>query len=420
MNKKLISFIKLICIAYLIFVLPQTISQNSKTPTKKESNRQTLLGLENLITHQNEFKWIKNLNLALISNRLNKKNMDGKRNIELLLKAGFKIKKVFITTQTQNNKQAINQEATLIIDKKNKIPILRWNINTSLIDKNHLADIDAIIIDTVSTGLTHDTATTSIIKTLQTAKQNNKKVIVLDTPNPLGTCMEGCGEIPLRSGMTPGELAIYLNRNSLKKTVNLSVIPMVNWKRDRPFTGLTNRNSLHLFSSLNSCYGYSFLSLLKEIQPLTVETNKQDMFQALLLPQTQDLSSWEIEYLKKTCHNLGLTCRSYTYWNEINQKQFKGIKIRVKKDINRFSAFNSFITLIRFLKNRKNIKLCYSEKLNTMLGSTDIKAFFQDLISFDDLKNKIDFNLAKFYSKSKNCFLYKPFPKINKVQLIKS
>jgi uncharacterized protein YbbC (DUF1343 family) len=239
---------------------------------------------------------------------------------------------------------------------------------------------------------------------------SNKKLIILDRPNPLGTCMEGPGAIPFRHAMTLGEIAFFLNKYYLQKPINLVVIPMRHWRRNKPFPRLTENHFL---------YSYSFLNILKEINPLEIKLNKKHMFQSMLLPEQKHLSPWETEYLKNICLKLGIFGKTDYHYNINANKNFKGVKLRVKKNINRFSAFNTILTISRFLKNRKNISLSFSKQFDKKLSDANVRYFLHNKITFDELKEKVESSLKKFYAKSKNCFLYKPFPQTKSVKIIK-
>ena len=79
---------------------------------------------------------------------------------------------------------------------------------------------------------------------MEQAAANNIGFIVLDRPNPLGRKIEGpvldmnyksfvgMNPIPVRHGMTPGEMALFIKNNSLIKNafkLNLSIITGENW-----------------------------------------------------------------------------------------------------------------------------------------------------------------------------------------------
>jgi uncharacterized protein YbbC (DUF1343 family) len=89
---------------------------------------------------------------------------------------------------------------------------------------------------------------------MQSCAESGIPFVVLDRPNPInGVAMEGpileypkhssfigLYPIPLRHGMTAGELAQLFNAQFLTNKVKLTVVPMENWRRDEWFdeTGL--------------------------------------------------------------------------------------------------------------------------------------------------------------------------------------
>ena len=107
--------------------------------------------------------------------------------------------------------------------------------------------LDLILIDIQDTGVRYSTYMTTVTKIMEVASEWNKSVMVLDRPNPLRgdlldgpvvrpqfQSFEGYHLVPIRHGMTIGEMAIMANemgwvKNS--KRVDLTVIPMSNWKR---------------------------------------------------------------------------------------------------------------------------------------------------------------------------------------------
>ena len=101
---------------------------------------------------------------------------------------------------------------------------------------------------------------------LEGAAQSKKKIVILDRPNPLGGLMEGplvepelksfisIAPIPLRHGMTIGELARYFNTYVLKQSADLHVVPMRYYNR-KPMTTLLHQLSPNI-PSIQACYGY--------------------------------------------------------------------------------------------------------------------------------------------------------------------
>ncbi|MEW5692640.1 MAG: DUF1343 domain-containing protein [Candidatus Hydrogenedentota bacterium] len=116
---------------------------------------------------------------------------------------------------------------------------------TSLMLKN----IDAVVIDLQDIGTRVYTFIQTLYLVMKVCAKEKKKVIVLDRPNPISgkvegpllessyTSFVGFTSIPLRHGMTIGELALFYN--DIFKC-ELMVIEMVGWKRQMYFedTGL--------------------------------------------------------------------------------------------------------------------------------------------------------------------------------------
>jgi len=115
-------------------------------------------------------------------------------------------------------------------------------------------EIGALLFDVQDVGTRVYTYAATMAYAMQTCAENGIPFIVLDRPNPInGQVMEGpileyprfssfigLYPIPLRTGMTIGELARMINGRFLEKKADLTVIPMEGWSRTMDFedTGL--------------------------------------------------------------------------------------------------------------------------------------------------------------------------------------
>jgi uncharacterized protein YbbC (DUF1343 family)/CubicO group peptidase (beta-lactamase class C family) len=115
-----------------------------------------------------------------------------------------------------------------------------------------LSGIDTMVIDLQDIGARFYTYMTTMAYVMEEAAKNKISVVVLDRPNPInGFQIEGPAldksalsfvgyfPMPIRHGMTMGELAQLFNAEN-KIGVDLTVVPLRNWKRDEWFdsTGL--------------------------------------------------------------------------------------------------------------------------------------------------------------------------------------
>jgi uncharacterized protein YbbC (DUF1343 family) len=132
------------------------------------------------------------------------------------------------------------------------IPVISLYGKTRIPDKSMLDPIDILIIDLQDVGTRVYTFIYTMSYCLEAAKRFGKKVMILDRPNPInGNMIEGnlldadCASfvgrypIPMRHGLTIGELSLLFN-NNFGIGCDLVVIPMKGWKRDMFFmdTGL--------------------------------------------------------------------------------------------------------------------------------------------------------------------------------------
>ena len=110
-------------------------------------------------------------------------------------------------------------------------------------DPRVLEGLDALIVDLQDVGARYYTYNWTMALAMKAAARANLPVIVLDRPNPLGgerlegnwpeagwSSFVGLYPLPIRHGMTMGELAGYLNdRHELG--CDLTVVPMLGWRR---------------------------------------------------------------------------------------------------------------------------------------------------------------------------------------------
>jgi uncharacterized protein YbbC (DUF1343 family) len=105
-------------------------------------------------------------------------------------------------------------------------------------------NLDILFIDLIDVGTRVYTFVWTVVHCLQVAAKTGKKVVVLDRPNPIGghlvegnllkkewTSFVGLYEIPMRHGLTMGELALLCNRE-MGIEAELEVIPVEGWKRN--------------------------------------------------------------------------------------------------------------------------------------------------------------------------------------------
>jgi uncharacterized protein YbbC (DUF1343 family)/CubicO group peptidase (beta-lactamase class C family) len=108
-----------------------------------------------------------------------------------------------------------------------------------------LAGVDTVVLDLQDVGVRFYTYIATMANVMEESATRNIEVVVLDRPNPInGWQIEGppadpefagfnayLPSMPVRHGMTIGELARLFN-DEQRLGVQLTVIPMANWRRD--------------------------------------------------------------------------------------------------------------------------------------------------------------------------------------------
>ncbi len=142
-------------------------------------------------------------------------------------------------------------ESDHAIDPVSGLPVYSLYGETRRPYPSMFEDIDLLLIDLVDVGTRVYTFIWTVIYCLQTAAETDTAVVILDRPNPLGgrvegnvlkddcTSFVGLHSIPMRHGLSVGELALLCNQE-MGIDADLEVVPVHGWQRGMlfPQTGL--------------------------------------------------------------------------------------------------------------------------------------------------------------------------------------
>lgn len=129
------------------------------------------------------------------------------------------------------------------VDAETRIPVHSLYGDNKKPTLESLSGLDALVIDLVDAGCRYWTFAYTMAYALQACAEADVHAIVLDRPNPItGVRMEGnilnpkfssfvgLYPIPMRTGLTLGELALLFN-DEFDIGARLSVVPVAGWKR---------------------------------------------------------------------------------------------------------------------------------------------------------------------------------------------
>lgn len=423
------SVLKVFLLFLFALFLPRFFLFNSdgSASHSKNSSSQFKLGLENLsesVVKQLKIVNNKPCSIGLITNQTGK-DQQGNRNIDLLCEKGIKIKKIFTPqhgfTGTKNMQQAQLNSAC---DSKTNIPIvsLFGAHSAKKFNAKMLNDVDMLVFDIQDVGMRHYSYIITLLESLQAAQRFNKKIVVLDRPNLLGSSMEGFfsvlsksqktayAPIPVRYGMTVGELARYFNMHILPQQAQLEVVPMKYYNRNVQMRDVLVSHLSPNIPTIESCYGYSFLGLLGEVAPFDIGVGTSKAFQCIALPDSVKISKQKWYELRTLLREAGVESKLYRYMSKRKKEYCTGLRLAIT-DINNISSCKLLISILDFFKDA-GITLSFSSHFNKALGSTKVRDFFEGKINRAQLEYEVNENLKVFFNQASSSFLYRPFPKI--------
>jgi uncharacterized protein YbbC (DUF1343 family) len=354
--------------------------------------------------------------IGLITNQTGV-DQKGTRTIDTLLHQGFKVQYMFVPEHGLNSTLA-GHDVHDSVDKKTKIPIISLYKSGvgKMISSDHMNNLDCLFFDIQDSGMRHYTYISTLLNSMKIAAEYGKPFVVLDRPNPLGCAMEGplvdsdlisfisIAPIPLRHGMTIGELAHYFNAHVLEKPISLSVVRMKGYDRCQGFMGPFVHQLSPNLRSLQSCYGYSFLGLLGEVEPFDVGVGTSMAFRCITLPEKMNVIPAVWKRLQQLLNSFGVKSHLYHHTNPKNHRNSKGLRLEFSR-ISQLRSFELFIAIVQFFK-QENIPFSFSAAFDKSVGTRKVQEVIMGTLPQDLFFEQIKSNLHQFYERAKSSFLY--------------
>ncbi len=232
---------------------------------------------------QEGFARLRGMRVGLITNHsgLSRK---GRRNVDLFVEAGVKIGAIF---SPEHGFEGSLDEA-LIADGRHAptgAPIISlYQPGRRRPTAEALSGLDALVFDIQDVGTRFYTYATTMAYALEEAAKAKIPFYVLDRPNPItGTRVEGPSldpklrsfigyfEVPVRHGMTLGELALMLNAEK-GLGADLRIVAMQGWRRELWFdeTGLPWVDPSPNIRTLTQALLYPGVGLLEGLENYSV------------------------------------------------------------------------------------------------------------------------------------------------------
>ena len=243
--KDLLLFSLSICFIFIFFIKDVSkqstniIDINVKQMCTDDKN---WLGSDIMIRSQSNFKDLNNVGLVInhTSHIVSIDNLHNKIKSNI---PNLNIRVIFTPEHGLEN----NYEAGESVSNDNtyNVPIISLYGEKHYPDIKLLKNLDAIIFDIQDIGSRYYTYISTMTNMMNACAEAGIKFYVLDRPNPISGLVNGpllkkdfssfvgMHEIPIRHGMTIGELAYMINEeNWLNSKVDLHIVKMKGWKRN--------------------------------------------------------------------------------------------------------------------------------------------------------------------------------------------
>ncbi|MFX0564138.1 MULTISPECIES: exo-beta-N-acetylmuramidase NamZ domain-containing protein [Bacillus] len=202
-------------------------------------------GIETLLS--SNLSWLKGKRVGLITNPTGiDANM--KNSVDLLFEhPSIKLTALYGPEHGVRGDAQAGEGVESYTDEKTGLPVYSLYGKTRKPTPDMLKNVDVLLFDIQDVGARYYTYIYTMAYAMEAAKENNIPFVVLDRPNPIGglkvegpvlepehASFVGLYPIPLRHGMTTGELAKFFNKE-FHINADVTVIKMKNWKRSMTF-----------------------------------------------------------------------------------------------------------------------------------------------------------------------------------------
>lgn len=203
---------------------------------------------------------------------VNQTSLIGKTHlVDTLYGKKVNVVKIFAPEHGFRGKADAGEKVNNEVDARTGLPIVSLYGKNKKATPEQLQDVDIVIFDIQDVGARFYTYISSLHYLMESCAENNKVLIILDRPNPLGSYIDGpvlkpelksfvgMHPIPVVHGNTIGEMAQMINGEGWlegKRKCSLEIVKMKNWKHSdfyslpvRPSPNIPNDHTIGLYPS---------------------------------------------------------------------------------------------------------------------------------------------------------------------------
>jgi uncharacterized protein YbbC (DUF1343 family) len=314
--------------------------------------------------------------------------------------------------------------------KGNEIPIYSLYGKVRKPTAEMLQNIDVLVYDIQDIGTRYYTYISTMCLSMEAAAENDIPFIVLDRPNPInGIAVEGnildmayssfvgLYPIPVRHGMTTGEIAMMVNGEGWLKgqiDARLSIVPLKDWPRSMWYdeTGLTWRAPSPNMPDLNVATVYPGTCLFEG----TNISEGRGTYQPFLRIGAPWISEAQLDAINSiiTVQGVHLGPIEFTPRSipgmaphpKFENEKLTGVLLRVTNR-NKFRPYLCGIALVKYFYDLDPESFQWKENhFDRLCGTSKIRQMIMNRKSISEIREWIDAGLIQFADQRARYLLY--------------
>lgn len=307
------------------------------------------------------------------------------------------------------------------IDEKTGLPVYSLYGKTRKPTQEMLENVEALVFDIQDIGTRYYTYISTMAYAMEAAKEKGIPFIVLDRPNPIGgssvegpvlepefSSFVGLYPIPLRHGMTAGELAMLFNKE-FGIDADLTVVKMKGWKRSMDFddTGLPFILPSPNMPTVNSTFVYPATGLIEGTN-LSEGRGTTKPFELIGAPF---INSTELAEQLNNLSLPGVRFRAASFTPSFSKHSgtlSHGAEVFVT-DRKKFKPTETGLHIIKTIHDRypEDFKFSENGHFNLLMGNDWVQAMIKNGASVEEIVRAYEKEQKDFMKVRKKYLLYK-------------
>lgn len=318
----------------------------------------------------------------------------------------------------RGNAQA-GQYVDYYIDEVTGLPVYSLYGSTRKPTQEMLEGVDVLLFDIQDVGTRFYTYIYTMALAMEAAKEKGIPFIVLDRPNPLGgTKVEGpvldpefasfVGQyaIPLRHGMTVGELAKLFNKE-FDINADLTVVEMKGWKRDMWYdeTGMQFVAPSPNMPTLDTALAYPGTALIEGTN-VSEGRGTTKPFEYIGAPF---INSTELAGELNALNLPGVTFRAASFtpaFSKHSGKLSHGIQVHIT-DRDAYQPVETGLHIVKTIYDLYPGEFTLTPFFNNLIGNGWINQGIKEGMSVEEMKDRWEAELEEFKKVRENYLMYK-------------